>query len=151
LGPYVGFSEGKEGWEVFEGKSAIARRLVFVDEMGANTSLTPLYAWARRGKRARTKVPRNRGSNTTLLASMTHEGMGPCVAVAGSTTGEVPTQKWMNFYTKVLTKFAANSDLKLTLKVEVAPEGGVSDQRIEETKLALRELGLADDVEITHS
>jgi len=66
-----------------------ARRLVFVDEMGANTSLATLYAWARRGKRARMKVPRNRGPNTTLLASMTHEGMGPCVAVVGSTTGEV--------------------------------------------------------------
>lgn len=44
-----------------------ARRLVFVDEMGANTSLATLCAWARRGKRAWTKVPRNRGLNTTLL------------------------------------------------------------------------------------
>ena len=60
-----------------------------MDEMGANTSLATLHAWARRGKRARTKVPRNRGPNTTLWASMTHEGMGPCVAVVGSTTGEV--------------------------------------------------------------
>ncbi len=66
-------------------------------------------------------------------------------------TGEVPSQKWMNFYTKVLTTFAANSDLKLTLKVEVAPQGGLSEQRIEETKLALRELGLADDIEVTRS
>lgn len=66
-----------------------ARRLVFVDEMGANTSLATLYAWARRGKRARTKVPRNRGPNTTLLASMTQEGMGPRVAVVGNTTREV--------------------------------------------------------------
>jgi transposase len=31
-------------------------------------------------------VPRNRGKNTTLLASMTTEGMGPCVAVVGATT-----------------------------------------------------------------
>lgn len=50
-------------------------------------------------------------------------------------------------YTKVLTKFAANSDLTLTLRVEAAPEGGVSDQIIEDTKLALRELGLSDDIE----
>ena len=62
-------------------------------------------------------------------------------------TGEVPTQKWMNFYTKVLTKFAADSDLKLTLRVEVAPESGVTDQSIEDTKLALRELGLSHDIE----
>ena len=31
-------------------------------------------------------MPRNRGKNTTLLASMTTEGMGPSVAVVGATT-----------------------------------------------------------------
>ena len=31
-------------------------------------------------------MPRNRGPNTTLLASMTSEGMGPCLAVQGATT-----------------------------------------------------------------
>ena len=59
---------------------------MFVDEMGANTSLQPLYAWSPRGERARCSVPRNRGPNTTLLASMTSEGMGPCLAVQGATT-----------------------------------------------------------------
>ncbi len=34
-------------------------------------------------------MPRNRGKNTTLLASMTIEGMGPCVAVEGTTTSAV--------------------------------------------------------------
>jgi transposase len=34
-------------------------------------------------------VPRNRGKNTALLASMTLEGIEPCVAVAGSTTAAV--------------------------------------------------------------
>jgi transposase len=63
-----------------------AERLVFVDEMGANTSLSPLYAWSRRGERARLSAPRNRGKNTTLLASMTSEGLGPCLAVVGGTT-----------------------------------------------------------------
>src|SRR5215213_8542403 len=66
-----------------------AGRLVFVDEMGANTSLAPIYAWSRRGERARYSVPRNRGKNTTLLASMTVEGMGACLAVEGSTTTAV--------------------------------------------------------------
>ncbi len=65
------------------------RRLVFVDEMGTNTSLAPSYAYSPRGKRAFFKVPRNRGKNTTLLASMGWEGMGPSMAVEGSTTKEV--------------------------------------------------------------
>jgi transposase len=63
-----------------------ARRLMFVDEMGTNTSLAPIYAWAPKGRRAYSKVPRNRGSNTTFLASITTEGMGPCIAVVGSIT-----------------------------------------------------------------
>jgi len=61
----------------------------------------------------------------------------------------VPAQKWMNFYTKVLTKFASGMGLKLTVTVEAAPEGGISSQKIEETKVALRELGMTDDVKVT--
>ena len=41
-------------------------------------------------------------------------------------TGEVPPQKWMNFYTKVLSKFATTKGLKLKVSIEVAPEGGIS-------------------------
>jgi transposase len=65
------------------------RRLVFVDEMGTNISLSALYAYALKGRRAYVKVPRNRGANTTLLASMSLKGMGPCVAVEGPTTATV--------------------------------------------------------------
>jgi transposase len=66
-----------------------ARRLVFVDEMGTNTSLSPLYAWSKKGQRAFCSVPRNRGPNTTLLTSMSVEGMGPSMAVEGATDREV--------------------------------------------------------------
>ena len=66
-----------------------ARRLVFVDEMGTNTSLGPIYAYSLRGHRAYAKVPRNRGPNTTLLSSMSIEGMGPSLAVEGSINREV--------------------------------------------------------------
>jgi transposase len=60
-----------------------------VDECGTHTSMTRLYARAPKGKRAYGKVPRNRGKNTTLLASMSLEGMGPCLAVEGPTTKAV--------------------------------------------------------------
>ena len=63
-------------------------------------------------------------------------------------TGEVPAQKWMNFYTKVLSKFASARGLKLTVNVEVSPESGVSKQKLDETKSALRELGLNDDANV---
>jgi transposase len=60
-----------------------------VDEMGANVSLTPIYAWSRRGERAFRSTPRNWGKNVTLLASTTEEGVGACLAVEGSTTREL--------------------------------------------------------------
>jgi transposase len=66
-----------------------ARRLVFVDESGFNTSMTRLYARAPRGKRAYGKVPRNRGKNTTLIAAITLEGaMGGSMTVEGATNSE---------------------------------------------------------------
>ena len=64
-------------------------RLVFVDEMGTHTSLAPLYAYAPVGERAFFKIPRNRGTNTTLLSSLRLGGMGPSMAVEGATTKEV--------------------------------------------------------------
>jgi transposase len=64
-------------------------RLIFVDECGTHTSLGPIYGYAPRGERLHLSVPRNRGKNTTLLCSMTIEGMGPSLAVEGSTTAQV--------------------------------------------------------------
>ena len=64
-------------------------RLVFVDEMGVHTSLAPLYGYSSKGERVRLQVPRNRGRNTTLLASITLRGMGETLAVEGSTNREV--------------------------------------------------------------
>ena len=64
-------------------------------------------------------------------------------------SGDVPPQKWMNFYTKVLSKFAAAKCLKLKVSVEVAPEGGISRQKLEETKASLRELGINDELTFT--
>jgi hypothetical protein len=89
----VGASERDEwlraAWRALVAGGLEAERLVFVDEMGTNTSLVSLYTWSRRGERALASVPRNWGANVTLLASMSIEGMGPCLAVEGSTTTAV--------------------------------------------------------------
>jgi transposase len=66
-----------------------AKRLVFVDEMGSNTSLHELYAYSPRGQRAYCSVARNRGRNTTLLSSMSFSGMGPSMVVEGGANGAV--------------------------------------------------------------
>jgi len=53
----------------------------------------------------------------------------------------------MNFYTKVLSRFAGGSGLKLNVQIEVVPPGGVSKHSVDDTKNALRELGLNDRVD----
>ena len=66
-----------------------ARRLVFVDESGFNTSMRRLRARAPRGKRAYGKVPRNRGKNQTLIAAITLEGaMSASMTVEGATDAQ---------------------------------------------------------------
>jgi hypothetical protein len=67
-----------------------SERLVFVDECSTNTSLAPLYGWARRGERVHQKVPRNWDKNVTLLSSMGKRmGMGASLVVEGSTNTKV--------------------------------------------------------------
>ena len=51
--------------------------------------MAPLYGYSRKGERVHLQVPRNRGSNTTPLASITLGGMGETLAVEGSTNREV--------------------------------------------------------------
>jgi transposase len=64
-------------------------KLVFVDECGTHTSLSPIYGYTPKGERLRLGVPRGRGKNTTVISSMTLEGMGPTLAVEGATTAVV--------------------------------------------------------------
>ncbi len=61
--------------------------MVFVDECGSNIALTPSYARAPKGQRAHGSIPRNRGKNTTLIASLTLEGMGEAMILEGSANG----------------------------------------------------------------
>jgi transposase len=65
------------------------RRLVFVDECGTHTSMVRRYARAPKGERAYGSVPRNRGKNTTLVASLSLEGIGEAMAFEEATTKAV--------------------------------------------------------------
>ena len=90
----------RAAWRAMVAEAIEPQRLVFVDEMGANIGLCPLYGCSRRGERVHMRAPRNRGPNTTLLSSMSaQEGMGPCLAVEGSTNAVV----FETYIEKVLT------------------------------------------------
>ena len=80
----------RAAWQVMVAAAVEPEKLLFVDECGVHTSLAPIYGYAPRGERLHLSVPRNRGKNTTtLLSSMTIEGMGPSLAVEGATTAQV--------------------------------------------------------------
>ena len=84
----VGATERDEGARA-EYRQRVKRRLasgfVVVDECGSNVNLTPRYARAPRGERAYGKAPRNTEANTTLIASITTDGMGPALLLRGAT------------------------------------------------------------------
>jgi hypothetical protein len=63
--------------------------------------------------------------------------------------GCVPPQKWMNFYTKVLSKHATSPDLKIEVRFEGKVDREQADSKAGETKAGLRELGLDDGVSLT--
>lgn len=61
-------------------------------------------------------------------------------------SGTIPAQKWTIFYNKILSRFAVGHGLRLKIEFDVQSNEGISTQKIEETKLSLRELGLDDSI-----
>ena len=55
------------------------------DECGSNLNLTPLYARAPRAQRAYGSIPRNTPEGTTLMASLSVNGIGPALIMPGAT------------------------------------------------------------------
>ena len=67
-----------------------AKRLVFVDETGVNTAMTPTHAWARRGERAEGSVPSSCGS-TTVIAALGLDGVrAPLIFPGATDTQAIP-------------------------------------------------------------
>jgi hypothetical protein len=78
------------------------------------------------------------------------EGFGDAESGPGERRDDRPVsrggQKWSQLYMKVLTKLVSGGDVRLKVDIEATLKDGATEQRVEETKAALRELGLSDDV-----
>ncbi len=61
--------------------------LLFLDETASNVAMTPRYARAPRGTRVYGAVPRNRGRNVTLIATLSTAGLGAAMTIAGALDG----------------------------------------------------------------
>lgn len=59
-------------------------------------------------------------------------------------SGTVPPNKWMNFYTKVVGRFANTPGLTISVSFSVPADQEQSKSKTDETRAALKELGLDD-------
>lgn len=80
-----------------------AEQLVFVDETGTHTRMTPLYARAPRGQRAYGHVPRNHTRNTTLVAALTLMGLDAPMVLEGAMDREAFVAWLRHFLVPALT------------------------------------------------
>lgn len=69
-------------------RSIVSERFVFVDECSTNISLSPIYARAPRGERARGKAPKNWGKNVSLICAIDSGGVKPSMSVEGAVDGK---------------------------------------------------------------
>jgi transposase len=69
-------------------RGIVADRFVFVDECSTNISLSPIFARAPRGERARGKAPRNWGKNVSLICAIDASGVKPSMSVEGAVDGK---------------------------------------------------------------
>ncbi len=74
----------------FRAMSALweATRIVFIDESGTQTNMTPRYSRAPRGQRAVGSAPRNHEKNTTLVACLSLTGLGAAMTLEGALDGD---------------------------------------------------------------
>ena len=66
-----------------------AARLVFLDETGINTQMTPTHARAPRGERALGSVPCGSWHRVTVLGALSTEGMLAAMSIEASTSAAV--------------------------------------------------------------
>jgi hypothetical protein len=64
-------------------------------------------------------------------------------------SGAVPPQKWMNFYQKVLSRFATVPGLQLEVRFEVPADDEQGRTKADEARAGLRELGLDEAVDLS--
>lgn len=78
-------------FKVIDGRVAAVdhRRLRFIDETGVNLAMTRLYGRAPRGKRVRESVPRNYGTQTSLIGAISVSGVEAVMTVEGAVDAEV--------------------------------------------------------------
>lgn len=79
----------REAWRAEVCGGIDPARLVFLDESGVDTSMTPLYARAPKGQRAVGRAPGGHWKRLTILGAIALNGLVATMTVAAATTTEV--------------------------------------------------------------
>ena len=79
----------REAWRAEVCGGIDPARLVFLDESGVDTSMTPLYARAPKGQRAVGSAPGGHWKRLTILGAIALNGLVATMTVAAATTTEV--------------------------------------------------------------
>ncbi len=109
-----------------------ASTLVFVDESGTQTNMTPRTSRAPRGQRAYGAAPRNHGKNTTLIAALSVEGIGAAMTLEGAADAEA----FVAYITHVLVPTLRPGQIVIMDNLSVHKDERVR-QRIEGAKCRL--------------
>lgn len=75
-------------WKAYQGQID-PRRLVFIDETWAKTTMAPLRGWGLRGKRLKAKAPYGHWKTMTFRAALRHDRIDAPWVVDGSINGEL--------------------------------------------------------------
>jgi transposase len=74
------------------------RNLIFIDEAGIHLGMVRLFGRALRGERAVDSVPRNRGTNVSLIGALSLDGLIASMTLSGS----VDTAVFLSYVNEVL-------------------------------------------------
>ena len=82
-------------------------RFKFVDESGVNIAMTRLFGRAVRGERVHDAIPKNHGSNVTILGALSCQGIDAVMTIEGATDTEV----FRAYVSKVLVPTLTRGDV----------------------------------------
>jgi DDE superfamily endonuclease len=87
--PRPDVAAAREAWRAEVCAEVDPARLVFLDESGVDTAMTPTYARASKGQRALGRAPGGHWKRLTILGAIALNGLVASMTVAAATTTEV--------------------------------------------------------------
>ena len=99
------------------------KRLVFVDESGAKTNLTPRWGRLKKGRRLYDSTPAGRWNTTTVVSSVRLDGSTPTMVLAGACDGDA----FRSYVNEILTPSLRPGDIVVLDNLSIHKVKGITD------------------------